>query len=102
MGGDEAGLSVTELHTSWLTVIPEEAVIQARVTPMMRSAPEKLNGEVVKILAALRANGYEPHLRVQDVTVGGGGDLPEWTPTKPDVADQGERTRPAHRTDSCT
>ena len=27
----EAGLSVTELHTSWLTVIPEEAVIQARV-----------------------------------------------------------------------
>ena len=81
MGGDEAGLSVTELHTSWLTVIPEEAVIQARVdSDDEETRSEKLNGEVVKILAALRANGYEPHLRVQDVTVGGGGDLPEWTP----------------------
>ena len=80
-GGDEAGLSVTELHTSWLTVIPEEAVIQARVDSDDEEArSEKLNGEVVKILAALRANGYEPHLRVEDVTVGGGSDLPEWTP----------------------
>jgi transcriptional regulator with XRE-family HTH domain len=77
----EAGLSVTELHTSWLTVIPEEAVIQARVdSDDEETRSEKLNGEVVKILAALRANGYEPHLRVEDVTVGGGGDLPEWTP----------------------
>jgi hypothetical protein len=72
---------VTELDTSWLTITPEEAVIQARVDELDDATRgEKLNDQVVKILDALRANGYEPHLRMEDVTSGGGGDIPVWTP----------------------
>lgn len=77
----EAGITVTELETAWLTTTPEEAVIQARVDSEDEATrSEKLNSQVVKILDALRANGYEPHLRVEDVTVAGGGDVPEWIP----------------------
>jgi len=77
----EAGITVTELETAWLSTTPEEAVIQARVDSEDEATrSEKLNSEVVKILDALRANGYEPHLRVEDVTTGGGGDVPEWIP----------------------
>ena len=79
----EAGIKVTELETAWLTTTPEEAVIQARVDSEDEATrSEKLNSEVVKVLDALRDNGYEPHLRVEDVTTGGGGDAPEWIPEK--------------------
>lgn len=77
----DAGLSVTELEVSWLNVTPEEAVIQARVDSAdEETRSEKLNDEVVKILAALRDSGYEPHLSIDDVTYHEGGPLPEWVP----------------------
>lgn len=77
----EAGFTVTELHTSWLTTPPEEAVIQARAEAehdAVRS--EQVSDEVDKILDALRSNGYKPVLRIEDVESHGGGPLPAWTP----------------------
>lgn len=75
----DAGLAVTELQTSWLTVTPEEAVIQARVDKLDEDTRvEKLNDEVVKIIDALRANGYEPHLYIENVVTGGGEDSLAW------------------------
>ena len=76
---------MTELYTSWLSVLPEEAVIEARVDAG-HEMDEQLNDEVVKILAALRSNGYEPTLRIEDIEYSGGtGQLPAWTP--PDAAE---------------
>ena len=74
----DAGLTVTELHTSWLTVPPEEAVIEARVDSEDEATrSEKLNDAVVKILDAIRSNGYEPTLRIEDIEhEGGSGPLP--------------------------
>ena len=73
---------MTELHTSWLTTPPEEAVIQARAEAehdAVRS--EQVSDEVEKILGALRSNGYKPVLRIEDVeSHGGDGPLPAWTP----------------------
>jgi transcriptional regulator with XRE-family HTH domain len=69
----DAGLTVTELHTSWLDTPPEEAVIQARVeTDEEAARSEQVNDAVNKILDALRSNGYEPALRIEDVEVHGG------------------------------
>jgi transcriptional regulator with XRE-family HTH domain len=65
----DAGHGASELYTSWLTVPAEEAVLEARVeyeTEDERN--EHLNDEVGKILAALRANGYEPHRQIEDIT----------------------------------
>ena len=77
----DAGLVVTELDTAWLRTTPEEAVIQARVDTLdEETRSEKLNSEVTKILDALRASGYEPHLRPEDITTGGGGGIPVWIP----------------------
>jgi transcriptional regulator with XRE-family HTH domain len=68
----DAGLTVTELHTSWLDTPPEEAVIQARVeTDQEAARSEQVNDSVNKILDALRSNGYEPALRIEDVEVHG-------------------------------
>ncbi|SRR5216683_17851 len=81
----DAGLAVTELHTSWLTTAPEEAVIEARVEAGHETAhSEQLNDAVVKILDALRSNGYEPTLRIEDITYHGGSPLPAWTPEEDD------------------
>lgn len=56
----DAGLTVTELHTSWLDTPPEEAVIQARVeTDHEEARSEQVNDAVNKILDALRSNGYD-------------------------------------------
>ena len=77
----DGGLAVTELDTSWLTITPEEAVIEARVDSLdAETRSEHLNGEVGKIMAALLSNGYEPHLRVEDIRVEGGGKPAAWTP----------------------
>jgi uncharacterized protein YggE len=66
----DAGLAVTELYTSWLDTPPEEAVIQARVeTDQEAERSEQVNNAVNKILDALRSNGYEPALRIEDVEV---------------------------------
>jgi hypothetical protein len=65
----DAGHGANELHTSWLTVPAEEAVIKARVeyeTEDQRH--QQLNDEVGKIVDALRANGYEPHRHIEDIT----------------------------------
>jgi transcriptional regulator with XRE-family HTH domain len=68
----DAGLTVTELHTSWLDTPPEEAVIEARVEADQEAArSEQVNDSVNKILDALRSNGYEPALRIEDVEVHG-------------------------------
>ncbi len=73
----DAGLTVTELHTSWLDTPPEEAVIQARVEADQEAArSEQVNDEINKILDALRSNGYRPTLRIEDVEVDGGGHPP--------------------------
>ena len=69
---DDAGVTVTELHISWLDTPAEEAVIQARVEADQEAArSEQVNDEVNKILDALRSNGYEPALRIEDVEVHG-------------------------------
>ena len=68
----DAGLTVTQLHTSWLNTPPEEAVIEARVETDQKAArSEQVNDAVNKILDALRSNGYEPVLRIEDVEVHG-------------------------------
>ena len=77
----DAGLTVTELYTSWLTVPPEEAVIEARVEADHEAArSEQRNDAVVKILDALRSNGYEPNLRIEDIEYDDGGPLAAWPP----------------------
>jgi transcriptional regulator with XRE-family HTH domain len=74
----DAGLAVTELHTSWLDTPAEEAVIEARVEAEQDAArSEQVNDEVNKILDALRSNGYKPTLHIEDVEVDGGGPVPE-------------------------
>ena len=73
----DAGLTVTELHTSWLDTPAEEAVIQARVEADQEAErSEQVNDEINKILDALRSNGYRPTLRIEDVEVHGGGHPP--------------------------
>jgi transcriptional regulator with XRE-family HTH domain len=73
----DAGLAVTELHTSWLDTPPEEAVIQARVEADQEAErSEQVNDEINKILDALRSNGYQPVLRIENVEVDGGGHRP--------------------------
>jgi transcriptional regulator with XRE-family HTH domain len=68
----DAGLTVTELHTSWLDTPAEEAVIQARVEADQEAErSEQVNDEINKILDALRSNGYRPTLRIEDVEVHG-------------------------------
>jgi transcriptional regulator with XRE-family HTH domain len=68
----DAGLAVTELHTSWLDTPPEEAVIEARVEIDQEAVrSEQVNDTVNKILDALRSNGYEPALRIEDVEIHG-------------------------------
>jgi transcriptional regulator with XRE-family HTH domain len=68
----DAGVAVTELHTSWLETPPEEAVIEARVEADQEAArSEQVNDAVSKILDALRSNGYDPALRIEDVEVHG-------------------------------
>jgi transcriptional regulator with XRE-family HTH domain len=81
----EDGVTVTELHTSWLSTPPEEAVIQARIeTYQDETQAERVSDEVGKVLAALRTAGYEPLLRIEDVEVMGGGGSPRvWTPPQP-------------------
>jgi transcriptional regulator with XRE-family HTH domain len=69
----DGGLTVTELHTSWLDTPPEEAVIEARVEADQEATrSEQVNDAVNKILDALRSNGYLPVLRIEDVEVDGG------------------------------
>jgi transcriptional regulator with XRE-family HTH domain len=68
----DAGLAVTELHTSWLDTPPEEAVIEARVEADQEAArSEQVNDAVSKILDALRSSGYNPALRIEDVEIHG-------------------------------
>ena len=74
----DAGLAVTELHTSWLNTPAEEAVIEARVEADQDAGrSEQVNDAVNTILDALRSNGYKPTLRIEDVEVDGGGPVPE-------------------------
>ena len=74
----DAGLAVTELHTSWLDTPAEEAVIEARVEADQDAGrSEQVNNAVNTILDALRSNGYKPTLRIEDVEVDGGGPVPE-------------------------
>jgi transcriptional regulator with XRE-family HTH domain len=74
------GMTVTELLTSWLSTPPEEAVIQARVEAYQEDREEQVNDELRKVLGALRAAGYEPTLRIEDVEVHGGAPVRAWTP----------------------
>jgi hypothetical protein len=75
----DAGLPVTTFDTTWLTVIPEEAVIETRA-----GAPrdQDFADQVDKVLAALRSSGFQPLLSIGDVTYEEGGDG-TWTPGRP-------------------
>jgi transcriptional regulator with XRE-family HTH domain len=78
----DGGVAVTELDTSWLNTPAEEAVIQARIEAGQESAQaEHVNDEVGKVLDALRAAGYEPALRIEDIEITGGG-IPPPTDTR--------------------
>jgi hypothetical protein len=72
---------VTEAYTPWLTTQPEEAVIEARVgqgrEADARRAPQRRSQQ---ILGALRSSGYEPVMRIKDLTYHEGGPLPTWVP----------------------
>jgi len=79
------GVTVTELDTSWLGVLAEEAVLEARIeTDHQEAQSEHITGEIGKVRAALRTAGYEPALRIEDVEYSGGGGAPlVWTPPHP-------------------
>jgi transcriptional regulator with XRE-family HTH domain len=67
----EAGVAVNQLWTSWLGEPAERAVIEARVEfDQEDTHREQLSQTVDTIMAALRTNGYEPTLRVEDITTG--------------------------------
>jgi hypothetical protein len=52
----DAGLAVTELHTSWLDIPPEEAVFQARAEPDQQAVrSEQINDAIGKVLASFAA-----------------------------------------------
>ena len=56
-------------------------VIEARVETSHETArSEQLNDEVNKILEALRSNGYDPALRIEDIEYHEGRPLPAWPP----------------------
>jgi len=75
------GLALTELDTSWLGIPAEEAAIEARIETHQEEAQSQLiNDELRKVLDALRAAGYEPSLRIEDVEFSGGGPRPVQTP----------------------
>lgn len=79
----DAGVTVTELDTSWLSVPAEEAVIEARVEcDQAEDQRQQVHDEVGKVLEALRTAGYKPVLRIEDVELSGGGPLPVWTPAQ--------------------
>jgi len=79
------GVAVTELDTSWLGVLAEEAVIEARIeTGQQEAQSEHIADQIGKVRAALRNAGYEPALRIEDVEYSGEGGAPlVWTPLHP-------------------
>jgi hypothetical protein len=78
------GITVTELDTSWLSIPPEEAIIQARIETYQEDAQaEQIAGEVGKVLGALRAAGYEPVMRIEDIEITGGEPLLAQAPAQP-------------------
>jgi hypothetical protein len=77
---------VAEFDTTWLGIPPEQAAIEARIAAGEADAQaQQVDEEVDKVLDALRAAGYQPTLRIEDVKIegGDGGPLPAWTPGKP-------------------
>ena len=85
------GFGVTELHTSYLNIPAERAVIEARIEGEREEAQaEEIDDTVDKILNALRTGGYNPSLRIEDVEViGGGTPPPAWAPPAPPGPDTG-------------
>jgi transcriptional regulator with XRE-family HTH domain len=79
----EAGVAVTELHSAWLDVPAEEAVIEARIDSQYEEeqALQKIDA-VKKVLDALRAAGYKGTLSLDDIEVHGG-PAPEAAPPQP-------------------
>lgn len=58
----DAGLTVSELYTSWLDVPAEKAIIDARVDWAHHDDDQMRDeAEVAAVLAALREHGYAPH-----------------------------------------
>ncbi len=83
----------------------KKQVIQARVDSLDEATrSEKLNDAVVKILDALRTNGYEPYLRIEDITYEGGGDVPRVDSSRGEglTCQAAQANTPAPRADSGT
>lgn len=58
----DAGLTVTELHTSWLDTPPEEAVIQTRVgTEKEAERSEQVNDAVNRVWTRFAATATNRH-----------------------------------------
>ena len=78
------GLTVTDQHTSWLEIPGEQAVIEARIeTDQEEAQAQQVDGEVDKVLDALRAAGYNPTLHIEDVQYEGGEPQPVQAPAQP-------------------
>ena len=80
------GVFVAEFDTTWLGIPPEQAAVEARIAADEAGAQaQQVDNAVDKVLDALRAAGYQPTLRIEDVQVegGDGGPLPAWTPEQP-------------------
>jgi transcriptional regulator with XRE-family HTH domain len=83
----DAGLVVTELDTSWLTTPPEQAVFESRIEARHEEElGDHLIDELDKINNALRASGYEPNLRVEDIKSVQGGAVLVWAPDDADLS----------------
>jgi transcriptional regulator with XRE-family HTH domain len=64
----KAGVVATELHTAWVDVPAEEAVIEARIDAEHEDAHnEHKTDEVIKVRNALRAAGYKATFSLDDI-----------------------------------
>jgi hypothetical protein len=65
----DEGVAVTERHTTWLGIPAEQAAIEARIEADEEEAQSRqVDDAVGKVLDALRTAGYQPALRIEDIS----------------------------------
>lgn len=73
----DAGIAVSQLHTSWLDIPAEQAVVEARVEfASQDESRQREFEEVTAIMATLREHGHAPPLPEDWVVEGGETDSP--------------------------